>query len=526
MEREPIERMRGRETGPQLGSRLAILAVWLVAFFYLAWNHVFWRDEVRALSLALNGDGWAAMLRGVQGEGHPALWYILLRAAHDLVPVREVLPVMAGIVGVAAAVLLALRSPFAPWRIALILFGAFFLFEYSVSARNYGISMLLLFVIADRYARHRESGVLLGFLLALLCNTNVHSALLAAAMLLFWAIELITEDGLRWTTKVRTLAINAGIAAIGAGLCAITIYPPVNDAAVNAYPGEIGLGAIAKALSIPAQSLWSLAPAVLGKHFWAAPVLALAVVGAPLGLIRAPAAFLSSLAALAAFLLFFYIVYPGAYRHHSLYLVYLIAMYWLAALGRGGRWRTGRQGSDSAFDLPERIGGICFTLLLALQIPNAAAYLTSPAKDIPESRARDLGAMLRARGLDRNAIIVGNSDAMLEPLAYYTGNRLYFLRTKRFGTVAPFSKQAMKTISLGELLIAMRRLRAHHGVPVVAVMQYPLDPEGSAMTLYQGYVGNFSIDPGDVRAFKAATTRIASFGPAISDENYDVYLLR
>ncbi|KQS01997.1 hypothetical protein ASG11_14400 [Sphingomonas sp. Leaf357] len=528
MEREPIERRQGRETG----ARLAILAVWLIAVGYLAWNHVFWRDEVRALSLALNGDNWGAMLRGVQGEGHPALWYILLRAAHDLVPVREVLPVVAGIIGVAAAIVLVLRSPFPPVRIATILFGAFFLFEYTVSARNYGISMLVIFVIADRYTRHRDSGVTLGLLLALLCNTNVHSAFLAAAFLLFWALELLSEDGWRWTKKARTLAINAGIAAIGAGLCAITIYPPVNDAAVNAYPGGIAMIDIAHALMATAQCFPNLVPYFLDGQPWMGPVLALALIGAPFGLIRAPGALLSSLAVLAVFQMFFYLIYPGGYRHQSLYLVYLIAMYWLTALGRGGRWPAmwrskGRsKGRGDALALPERIGGALFVLLLAMQLPNAVAYLRSPSKDVLESRSRDLAALLRAQGLERSAILVTNADPMLEPMPYYIANRLYLMRSERFGTVAPLSKRAMRAMSLGDMTTAMRRLRARYGVPVVSVLQYRLDLSAPAAVMDQGYIGSFAITPEQVRAFQAATTRIASFGPTISDESYDVYVMR
>ena len=36
------------------------------------------------------------MLRNVHGEGHPALWYLILRGGHDLLPYREVLPIAGG----------------------------------------------------------------------------------------------------------------------------------------------------------------------------------------------------------------------------------------------------------------------------------------------------------------------------------------------------------------------------------------------------------------------------------------------
>jgi hypothetical protein len=72
--------------------RILLLAIWLPASLFLAFHHVHWGDEVRAFSIALQGETVADMLRGLHGEGHPALWYLLLRGAHWLVPVREVLP--------------------------------------------------------------------------------------------------------------------------------------------------------------------------------------------------------------------------------------------------------------------------------------------------------------------------------------------------------------------------------------------------------------------------------------------------
>jgi hypothetical protein len=85
---------------------LVMFTSWLGMVLFLAWNHVVWRDEVRALSLALQGENVFAMLKGIHGEGHPAVWYLLLRIAHALVARPEVLQLVALIVASAAVVLL------------------------------------------------------------------------------------------------------------------------------------------------------------------------------------------------------------------------------------------------------------------------------------------------------------------------------------------------------------------------------------------------------------------------------------
>src|SRR5687768_10323922 len=102
-------------------ARTAMFVIWLALIGWLMSGHVFWRDEVRALSLALSGSSFIEMLRNVQGEGHPAIWYLLLRAAHEIAPYREVLPAMAGLIGVATMALYAFRSPFPTLIVGLVL---------------------------------------------------------------------------------------------------------------------------------------------------------------------------------------------------------------------------------------------------------------------------------------------------------------------------------------------------------------------------------------------------------------------
>src|SRR3954470_12363883 len=101
--------------------RVLLYAAWCALVLFLAARHVVWRDEVRGLSIALAGDSVPAMLRILHGEGHPALWYLLLRGAHAIVPVRQVLPGVGFAVAAAAMAILAWRAPFRPAILALIL---------------------------------------------------------------------------------------------------------------------------------------------------------------------------------------------------------------------------------------------------------------------------------------------------------------------------------------------------------------------------------------------------------------------
>lgn len=506
--------------------RLALFAAWALTAGWLAAGHVMWRDEVRALTIALAGDDVRAMLRGLQGEGHPALWYLLLRGAHALFGVREVLPGLAFAIAAAAAALFALAAPFRPLVLGLTLFGAFFLDEYAVLARNYGVSMLLMFAFAALYGRWRTRGVGLGVVLALLANTNVPSVLIAGALALFWGIELLGEEGWRWTPAWRRYAANMALLLLGVVACFVAVYPPAQDAAVSPMAGRLSVGTVLLA----AGNITAMFSALLPERWWEWPasplLLAAMVIGSPLGLIRRPAAVVAAVAVMVAMPLFFQIVYPGVYRHQALYVCLLVTLYWLVASRHGGRWPAGRSGLRPAVQAAlVRFGQVAFVALLAVQAIMSISVVGVRAAGVPYSRSRDLAALLQRERLG-HAVVMADADVVLEPLPHYAANPVWQTRPHRFGRVVAFTKANAYNLHLGQILADARAVRASTGRPVVIVTQLRLDPTAPAQTWSQGYVGELSTTPAEVRAFLAATRPLARFAPAQTDESYDVYLLR
>lgn len=103
--------------------KFIILILWFCLVLLMVWHHAFWRDEVRALSLVKQSDSILSMIGGLHWEGHPALWYLMLRAAYFVFGEPWVLPMMSVMVGTAAVLLLVLRSPFGWGFIALLVFS-------------------------------------------------------------------------------------------------------------------------------------------------------------------------------------------------------------------------------------------------------------------------------------------------------------------------------------------------------------------------------------------------------------------
>ncbi len=518
--------------GPDPRARTALFAAWLVLAGYFVATHVMWRDEVRAFTLALSGADMVAMLRTIHGEGHPAIWYILLRAAHMIVPVREVLPAMAAVIGIGAAAMLAFRAPFRGLVVALALFGEWMVFEYTAVARNYGMSALLLFLFADRYdprqvrgrGQGRSRGWWPGALLFLLCNTNVPSVLLAGGLLLFWLVELLTVDGWRWTPALRAWAVAAGCAGLGALLCFATVYPPYQDAAVSPHLHEIGPGAVLRASMQMVDYYCSLLPMFMWQWRPATDVLLIVLVLAlPFSLARTPGGLAGGLAVTLALLLFFHFVYPGGYRHVALLFPFVLSLHWMVARGHGGRW------SGPAEALGRRIAApasLLTALLLAIQVSYAVIQLGyQTANEGVYSRAAELGRLLHRPDL-RRAIVMSNPDVMVEALGYYAPNPIWLLRQRTFGRVVHFTFFADEDLSLGEMLATARQLRQRTGRSVVIMLRRAPDPAAPAKVESEGYRITFSVTPRQARDFLAATTHLVSYDPAQTDENYAVYLLR
>jgi hypothetical protein len=514
-------------TGPlsarECTTRILLYAAWFALVLILVIHHALWRDEVRALSIALAGDSLPAMLRVLHGEGHPALWYLLLRGVHVIVPVRQVLPAMGFLVAAAAMALLVFRSPFRTGILVLVLFSAFGMSEFAVIARNYGISMLIMFALAALYPRWRDRGVTIGLVLALLCNTNVPAALLAATFLLFWLIELVGEEGLRWSRKYAWFAANAAVAAVGALLAFLTVYPTVHDAAMIQLQGGITPSVLWRAVSNPIDSFWAFMPPNARDTQFDAIILGFLMFGSLAGLIRAPAAFLSALAAFLGFELFFQLIYPGYFRHQALLLVYFLILYWLVTEGRGGRWPE-RWRISANLGLPANAGTALFIVVLGLQVLIGAGLVAADFSGIPYSRSRELGALLKREGLT-NAVLIADPDMFLEAMPYYVPNPIYLMREQRFGHVVRFTRHVRLDLSIDDYLRDARALQARTGRPVVILFQRRIDHYPRPFRIPEVHIWSFSGTPDQARRFEAATRRIARLPPAITDESYDVYVL-
>ena len=512
--------------------RYMLLVLWGCIGLYLVSEHVYWRDEVRALSLALQGNNLIEFFNNLQGEGHPALWYLLLRLVNSFTHTPQSLPILAFLIASASFLLLSLKSPFNLFLIALILMSNFALYEYSVMARNYGVSMLILFIIAINYKKYRHSGIVLGLLLFLLVNCNVHSVFLACSFLMFWFFDNISKQNINRDKFLKIFPLNTFIVVIGVAICFATIYPPFNDAAMIYGSNDFTFKSLFRIILFPGYSMPSLIPTFLNDRYKLFATILL--YGSTLILIKRPSALIATIVALIIFLCFFNFVYPGGYRHQALWLLFLISMYWISlndkkrdlqkiALYPGYTWDTTNI---------QKVGIMFITILLLYQVwigpvKIFAWQLTLPSTldNLPQSRSYELANFIKSKPELREAIIIADPDFLLEPLHYYLKNPTYLMREQRFGKVVIFTKNAILKLSLADVLDNARMLKKKYAKPVLILLTERLDSTTGARLVKEGYNWELTLSSEQTKKFLSSTSLVASYEPALTDESFDVYLL-
>ena len=498
---------------------------WFSAVCFLALHHVVWRDEVRALSLALTGTNLFSMVQAVHGEGHPLVWYLLLRASHSVYPHPWVLQIVALAISSAAVLIFLFRSPFNNLTVGLVLFSYFSLYEYSVMGRNYGISMLLMFIFAALYERYRDRGIVLGSVLFLLANTNAHSALLACAFMLFWLSDiLLYRTGVEKKANLRMFALNGGIVAIGIIACGLTIFPTFNDAAQMTLTHSALWKRLFQVVFLPGDQFQTLTVGMgTDGHNIRRIAFSILLLGSTLALLRRPSALIAALFALWGMSFFFEFIYVGFYRHTALFVTFLISLYWIVRL----REEPQRfPGASKTLNTVVASGLCCFFLLLSMQVGLSAKTLKWYSRGIPESGSRGLATLISQHPELRDAVIIADPDYLLEPLPYYLSNPTYFLRGQRFGHVVAFTRHARINLSLDDILLNARQLSLQTHEPVIILLAKQLHPYDHAESKREGYNWKLDLTPTQVRTFLKATKKLASFELVSSDEAYDVYLLK
>lgn len=488
-----------------------------------------WRDEVRALSVATKASGWSEMFASLHQEGHPGIWYVILRSAFELTHSNLVLPVIALAVGSALTYVILRYAPFPLWLRLLTVFGVFVSYEYSVMARNYGIGILLMLGACVLFNNRRERGIALGFVLAVMANTSVHAALASSMIALLWMLDFLDAERRPSFLRVESLA-GLAIAVVGAAIAIWSAMPPSQ----MSYAGplhHLGLGDIARSIFIdPGKGLrgvyvadiaasaelpWTrlgIDPTIVSRV-----IVDLGLVTIGWGLWPSRKHFAVFVASILSFEILFHGVYPAALRHMGVVTFLIVAICWIAI--------RERKGTDAGtFTHRVALGLVPVMLIQSIGLPIVVRrHLTHPA-----SSSKALGEFIRATPRLSGAILMGEPDYVVEALPYYVSNRVYMPRQHEYSRVVYFATGVGRQtdLSLDGLLDAADSIGCVTQSPVLLSIGYPefvRQPSGLIRGAYNA--AHFSWTAEGKKRLASRGSMLGDFQGATTDENYEVFEL-
>ncbi len=461
------------------------------------------------------------MFRSLAEEGHPVVWYALLRAGYSVTASPLVLPVLAGLIGLAAGWVILRWSPFPPVIRLLALFGVFLGYELSIVARNYGIGVLLVVAAAALWDRRADRPWRLAIVLTLLANTSVHAAVAAALLSALWLGDMARRDA---SPRIPVLFGAIALVVAGIVLAVYTASSPPQMAYAFSW-SSLTPASVARVLIMdPGLGLKGTDGASLvasGELPWArigvdAGIVSrllvnVALVAVAWGLRRNRLHLLALIVAVLLFELVFTLVYPGALRHHGFLAFIILSICWIAIVATGPDDRSAATRRITLGLIP----------LFAIQ---AAALPFTMFRHIvhPESMGVSLAREIRSNPAYAGAVLMSDPDPLMETLRYYVSNPVYFPRQREYDYRAYFDNgtRRQRDLDLGQLMATADSIACETGQPVLLSIghkRFHFDDSGTAEGPY-GAVFTWSAD--QKRRFAERAKPLPWFQGSTSDENF------
>jgi hypothetical protein len=484
-----------------------------------------WRDEVRAFSVATRAASWSELFSWLSEEGHPAVWYALLRAGHAITGSQYVMPVIAALVGAATAFLILRYAPFSRTVRLLAVFGAFLAHELTVVARNYGIGVLLIVAACASWEGRMHRPWLLAIVLMFLANTSVHASVAAAVFAFLWLM-----DCLRDRDRVAMGISLLGIAAVAASIVfALSVARPPAEMAYAFSLDTLTPSRILKALLVdPGLGLRGTDGADLtavGELPWVRLgidertvgriVTNIAVLFAGWGLRKNRIHLVAFVGTILVFEFLFRIIYPGALRHMGLLAFLIFGISWLAVL-------SSRNADRAAASMRVSLGLLPLFAIQSLALP----FTTIKHIVHPESMAASLAEAIDADPRLANAILMSEPDPLMETMPYYVDNPVYFPRQREFDFRTHFDRvKRQQVMTLGNLVAIADSVGCATGRQVLISVGYRSFHFAEQGRLKGPYGAEFSWNPAERIEFARRTKPLAWFPGVTSDESYRTYEL-
>lgn len=475
-------------------------------------QHEMWRDELHFWMLVKNSTSIANFFHNLRYEsGHFFLWYFGLYFISRLTANPVAMQIYHLAIAALSVYLLARYSPFNRRQCLLISCGYFFVFEYAILSRNFGIGVLLVFTFCTLFPHRDRSYLPLAGVLFLLANTNLYGTMLAISLGLMLVLDGVTNLSHETRRKRRVeWLFSLAVWLTGLLLCLYQLKTPADSGLpISQVTTQFRLDRLLDSLS----ALWkSYVPMPgLAYQFWNTNILdngyssllSIIILAFAVALFRyQPIILFLYLLGTFEILGFIYFKHTGGIRHWGYLYILFLACLWLA--------HYYPEVNQSTRSSPKTIKNIFLrhrhSLIAVVLWGNLIAGIFAYSMDFlhPFSEAKATASLIQSRGWDRY-LVVGDRDWSTLAVAGYLGQPIYYPASQQ---VLPFIvwNNRRRDVSQAELLAQVHQLQQSDKRDALLVLNYPL--ETSATTANQ-------------------LSQLATFTHStVLSENYYLYLLK
>ncbi len=510
---------------------LVTLCAFIVIGFIGVFHHEMWRDEMQIWLLGASNHSFSEFIHNMNGEPTPLLWILINFVISRISDAPIMTQIAHLIISVGSVYLILKYAPFNRVQRVLLCFSYYVLFEYTLIARGYGLTVFFLFLFCALYQFKTKNRYLFCSLalVGLANGAGGEGIILTISLLGMMVIDyLFSEDvSIRRSYKPIQFLLGIGIALLGIYIAMKWLTPPAGNTYGNKWVTNFDMERLQRTTRIFWMSFLPI-PNLNTINFWnsnlfyssdtgsfAFSILAIFSLTIFTFCILQYSKKLSIiafyLAATGCIMLFCYannvIFTLFAVRHYGFLFIAFIAAAWLAP---GVKKTTfGIPGLNSFRNMVkvEKNFTYLLTCLLCISaLGGAIAY----AKDfsLRFSNIKSVGEYITSHNLDKIPE-TGFIDYSVSPIAAYTKQPIYFPDRD---TSATYTTWDEKKFSF-DLKVLLSRLtnfisKQKDSVLYISTGDYFGIGEGKV-------IGNIQF------------TRIASFYDCVvPDENYVLYIAR
>lgn len=463
--------------------------VTVVFFVVAAWGlaeHEMWRDEHQTWLSARDSNSYLDLYRNTIYDGHPILWHSILWIFSKFTSAFQTVQVVNLAFGTAAIFLLNKHAPFPKlWRV-LITFNYFFLYEYTVISRSYGLGLLLVIALCAAYHLRFRRPWVIAMLLFLLANTSVYGCIISlcfTGIILFDLMSGWKEHSLRGIRIITSLVF----ALSGASLAIYMIYPEEDNGFYISKVSSFDLSHLYYTLD-KVVTAYIPVPDLSRYDFWntiayrsddavLSPAIAIILLAATACMfINRPKIFLLYATGTGLLLAFVYYTNLAYARYTGHFFVLLVACLWLA--GNYAERHFASRITNSISKAGIRIRSVLIPLLLAA---GAVGGIGAWAGDLEKefSASRKAAAYIQNEKLD-TLPIVGSADYVISCLPSILNKKdIYYVEKSDWGTFLIWNNKRKYKIEAEDIVRSVERVTEQYN-KVLLVLSKPLP----ALTLF------------------------------------------